>query len=79
MPRDHRNGRPDAVLMAVMGAIEQIRQTEFGLAAGKGIDADELRRLLAIRVERESRSPRSTSTTRSRPRTRRRVSTAPRR
>jgi prevent-host-death family protein len=65
-----RNGRPEAVLMAVSdlqaleetldllstpGAIEQIRQAESDLAAGDGIDADELRRLLAARVERESR------------------------
>jgi prevent-host-death family protein len=65
-----RNGRPEAVLMAVSdlqaleetldllstpGAIEQIHQAESDLAADEGVDADELRRLLAARVERESR------------------------
>ncbi|MFI5893691.1 type II toxin-antitoxin system Phd/YefM family antitoxin [Actinoplanes sp. NPDC051513] len=65
-----RNGRPEAVLMAVddlqaleetldllstPGAIEQIRQAESDLAAGGGVDADELRRQLTARVERESR------------------------
>lgn len=65
-----RNGRPEAVLMAVSdlqaleetldllstpGAIEQIRQAESDLAAGDGVDADDVRRLLAARVERESR------------------------
>ncbi|MEU4242231.1 type II toxin-antitoxin system Phd/YefM family antitoxin [Actinoplanes sp. NPDC026619] len=65
-----RNGRPEAVLMAVSdlqaleetldllstpGAIEQIRQAEVDLAAGEGVDADELRRLLAVRAARESR------------------------
>ena len=65
-----RNGRPEAVLMAVSdlqaleetldllstpGAIEQIRQAESDLAAGEGVDADDVRRLLAARVEREPR------------------------
>jgi antitoxin YefM len=65
-----RNGRPEAVLMAVTdlealeetldllsspGAVEQIRQAEADLAAGQGVDADELRRQLAARVEQESR------------------------
>jgi antitoxin YefM len=65
-----RNGRPEAVLMAVTdlealeetldllsspGAVKQIRQAEADLAAGQGVDADELRRQLAARVERESR------------------------
>jgi antitoxin YefM len=65
-----RNGRPEAVIMSVSdlealedtldllstpGALEQIRQAEADLAAGEGIDADELKRLLAARVERESR------------------------
>lgn len=65
-----RNGRPEEVLMAVSdlealeetldllatpGAIEQIRQAEADLAAGQGMDADELRRQLAARAERESR------------------------
>jgi antitoxin YefM len=65
-----RNGRPEAVLMAVSdlqaleetldllstpGVIEQIRQAESDLAAGEGVDADDVRRLLAARVERESR------------------------
>ncbi len=65
-----RNGRPEAVLMALAdlealeetldllatpGAIEEIRQAEADLAAGQGIDADELRRQVAARVEREPR------------------------
>jgi antitoxin YefM len=65
-----RNGHPEAVIMSVAdlealeetldllstpGAIEQIRQAEADIAAGQAIDADELRRLLAARVERESR------------------------
>jgi antitoxin YefM len=65
-----RNGRPEAVLMAVAdlealeeildllstpGAVEQIRQAEADLAAGEGVDADELRRQLTARAERESR------------------------
>jgi prevent-host-death family protein len=65
-----RNGRPEAVLMAVAdlealeetldllatpGAVDQIRQAEADLATGQGVDADELRRRLAARVERESR------------------------
>jgi antitoxin YefM len=65
-----RNGRPEAVLMAVSdlealeetldllstpGAVEQIRQAEADLAAGAGVDADELRRQLAARTARESR------------------------
>lgn len=62
-----RNGRPEAVLMAMgdlealeealdllstSGAIEQIRQAEGDLATGEGIDADELRRQLAARSDR---------------------------
>lgn len=65
-----RNGRPEAVIMAVSdlealeetldllstpGAVEQIRQAEADIAAGKAVDADELRRLLAERSDRESR------------------------
>lgn len=65
-----RNGRPEAVLMALAdlealeetldllatpGAIEEIRQAEADIAAGRGIDADELRRQVAARMERESR------------------------
>jgi prevent-host-death family protein len=65
-----RNGRPEAVLMALAdlealeetldllatpGALEQIRQAEADLAAGQGIDADGLRSHVAARVERESR------------------------
>ena len=65
-----RNGRPEAVIMAVSdlealeetldllstpGALEQIRQAEADIAAGEAIDADELRRLLAARAEHESR------------------------
>jgi antitoxin YefM len=65
-----RNGRPEAVIMSVSdlealeetldllstpGALEQIRQAEADIAAGEAIDADELARLLAARVERESR------------------------
>ena len=65
-----RNGRPEAVLMAVSdleameetlallstpGALEQIRQAEADIAAGRAIDAAELRRQLAAREQRERR------------------------
>jgi antitoxin YefM len=65
-----RNGRPEAVLMAVSdlealeetldllstpGALEQIRQAEADIEAGDAIDAAELRRWLAARAERERR------------------------
>ena len=65
-----RNGKPEAVLIAVAelealeetldllatpGAVKQIRQAEADLAAGQGVDADELRRQLTARTERESR------------------------
>jgi antitoxin YefM len=65
-----RNGRPEAVIMAVSdlealeetldllstpGALEQIRQAEADIAAGEAVDADELRRQLAARAEREQR------------------------
>jgi PHD/YefM family antitoxin component YafN of YafNO toxin-antitoxin module len=60
-----RNGRPEAVIMAVSdlealeetldllstpGAVEQIRQAEADIAAGQAIDADELRRQMAART-----------------------------
>jgi prevent-host-death family protein len=47
-----RNGRPEAVLMAVsdLEALEQIRQAEADMAAGDVIDAAELRRQLAARA-----------------------------
>ena len=60
-----RNGRPEAVIIAVSdlealeetldllstpGAVEQIRQAEADIAAGQGIDADELRRQMAART-----------------------------
>ncbi|MBX6355305.1 MAG: type II toxin-antitoxin system Phd/YefM family antitoxin [Micromonosporaceae bacterium] len=66
-----RNGRPEAVLMAVSdlqaleetldllstpGALEQIREAEADIAAGKAIDATELRRQLAARAKREQRA-----------------------
>jgi antitoxin YefM len=65
-----RNGRPEAVILAVSdlealeetldllstpGAVEQIRQAEADIAAGQAIDADELRRLVAARADRERR------------------------
>ncbi len=65
-----RNGRPEAVIMAVEdlaaleetldllstpGALDQIRQAEVDIAAGDVVDADELRRQLAARAERERR------------------------
>jgi prevent-host-death family protein len=65
-----RNGRPEAVIMAVSdlaameetldllstpGALDQIHQAETDIAAGAAVDADELRRLLAARAQRESR------------------------
>jgi len=60
-----RNGRPEAVIMAVSdlealeetldllstpGAVEQIRQAEADIAAGQAIDADGLRRQMAARA-----------------------------
>jgi len=66
-----RNGRPEAVIMAVSdlealeetldllstpGALEQISQAEADIAAGETVDADELRRLLAARADRERRA-----------------------
>jgi antitoxin YefM len=65
-----RNGRPEAVIMAVAdlealedtldllstpGALEEIRQAEAGISAGQAIGPDELRRLLTTRAERERR------------------------
>jgi prevent-host-death family protein len=65
-----RNGRPEAVIIAVSdlealeetldllstpGAVEQIRDAEADIAAGNVVDADELRRLMAARAERERR------------------------
>lgn len=65
-----RNGRPEAVLMAVSdlealeetldllstpGALEQIRQAEADIAEGDVIDAAELRRQIAARAQREQR------------------------
>jgi prevent-host-death family protein len=63
-----RNGRPEAVIMAVSdlealeetldllstpGAVEQIRQAEADIAAGQAVDADELRRQMAARARPE--------------------------
>jgi prevent-host-death family protein len=63
-----RNGRPEVIMLAVAdlealeetldllstpGAVEQIRQAEADIAAGEAIDADELRREFATRVEQE--------------------------
>jgi len=63
-----RNGRPEAVLMALSdleameetldllatpGALEQIGQAEADISGGRAVDADELRRQLAARAERE--------------------------
>jgi antitoxin YefM len=65
-----RNGRPEAVIMAVSdlealeetldllstpGALEQIRQAEADIVAGNVVDADELHRQLTARAERERR------------------------
>jgi prevent-host-death family protein len=65
-----RNGRPEAVIMAVSdlealeetldllstsGATDQIRQAEADIAAGYAVDAEELRRQLDARAERERR------------------------
>lgn len=65
-----RNGRPEAVIMAVSdlealeetldllstpGAVDQIRNAEAEIARGEVTDADELRRLMAERAERERR------------------------
>jgi antitoxin YefM len=63
-----RNGRPEVVIMAVSdlealedtldllstpGAVGEIRQAEAEIAAGDAVGADELRRQLAAREERE--------------------------
>ncbi len=63
-----RNGRPEAVLVAVSdlealeetldllstpGALEQIRAAETDIAAGDATGADDVRLLLAQRAERE--------------------------
>jgi antitoxin YefM len=65
-----RNGRPEAVIMAVSdlealeetldllstpGALDQIRQAETDIASGKAVDADELKHLLAERADRDRR------------------------
>jgi prevent-host-death family protein len=65
-----RNGRPEAVIMAVSdlealeetldllstpGALEEIRQAEADIAGGQGIDADELRRQFAARPDLDRR------------------------
>jgi len=65
-----RNGRPEAVLIAVSdlealeetldllstpGALEQIRQAEADIEGGAAVDADELRRQFGDRMRRESR------------------------
>jgi antitoxin YefM len=65
-----RNGRPEVVIMAVSdlealedtldllstpGAVGEIRQAEAEIAAGDAVGADELRRQLAAREERERR------------------------
>jgi antitoxin YefM len=65
-----RNGRPEAVIIAVSdlealedtldllstpGAVDEIRQAEADIAAGAAVGADELRRQLAERAERELR------------------------
>jgi antitoxin YefM len=64
-----RNGRPEAVIISVEDlealeetldllstprAVEQIRQAEADIVAGEAVDAEELRRLLASRAQRES-------------------------
>ena len=40
-------------LLSTPGALEEIRHAEADIAAGHGIDADELLRQLAARAERE--------------------------
>lgn len=42
-------------LLSTPGALEQIRQAETDIDASNAIDADELRRELAARAEREKR------------------------
>lgn len=42
-------------LLSTPGALEQIRQAEADIAAGKAVDADELFRQLAARAQREER------------------------
>ena len=63
-----RNGRPEAVILALSdlealedtldllstpGALDEIRQAEADIAAGEGIDTNELHRQLAARLRRE--------------------------
>jgi antitoxin YefM len=65
-----RNGRPEAVIIAVSdletleetldllstpGALEQIRVAETEIAAGNVTDAEDVRRLLEQRADREQR------------------------
>jgi antitoxin YefM len=42
-------------LLSTPGALEQIRKAEADIAAGRADDADDVRRLLAERAEREQR------------------------
>jgi antitoxin YefM len=42
-------------LLSTPGALEEIRRAEADIAAGHGVDADELLRQLAARREREQR------------------------
>lgn len=42
-------------LLATPGALDQIRQAETDIAAGAAVDANELRRQLSARTEREGR------------------------
>jgi antitoxin YefM len=66
-----RNGRPEAVILSVSdlealeetldllstpGALEEIRAAEAEIARGEAIDAEELRRLMDVRVSAERAS-----------------------
>ena len=66
-----RNGRPEAVILSVSdlealeetldllstpGALEEIRAAEAEIARGEAIDAEELRRLMDVRVRAERAS-----------------------
>jgi hypothetical protein len=46
-------------LLSTPGALEQIRHAEADISSGHGIDADQLRREFAARLEREATLPES--------------------
>jgi antitoxin YefM len=48
-------GAKCCALLSTRGALDQIRQAETDIAAGEAVDADELKRVLAERADRERR------------------------